>query len=54
MVKSVQEAKAGKVEHGTKVVPNQIAAARLKTGLSQIQIAFTHPKIIRERLEIRG
>ena len=85
LLKSVKEMKAGKAARVTKVAPNQVAAARLKTGLSQIQfaqalqisprtlqeweqgrrepsgaaraliqIAFSHPKIIRERSETRG
>ena len=85
LLKSVQEMKAGKAARVTKVIPNQVAVARLKTGLSQIQfaqalqvsprtlqeweqgrrepsgaartliqIAFTYPKIIRERLEMTG
>ena len=84
LLKSVKEMKAGRTARVTKVAPNQVAAARLKTGLSQlqfaqalqisprtlqeweqgrrepsgaaralIQIAFSDPKIIRERLEIR-
>ena len=85
LLKSVKEMKARRTARVTNVAPNQVAAARLKTGLSQlqfaqalqisartlqeweqgrrepsgaakalIQIAFSHPKIIRERLEIRG
>ncbi|MCY4211229.1 MAG: helix-turn-helix domain-containing protein [Gammaproteobacteria bacterium] len=80
LLKSVKEMQVGRRARVTKVAPNQVAAARLKTGLSQlqfaqalqisqrtlqeweqgrrqpsgaaralIQIAFAHPKIIRER-----
>ena len=34
LLKSVKEMKAGKAARVTKVAPNQVAAARLKTGLS--------------------
>ena len=36
LLKSVKEMKAGKAARITKIAPNQAAAARLKTGLSQI------------------
>ena len=39
LLKSVKEMKAGVRARSTKVVPNQVAAARLKTGLSQAQFA---------------
>jgi putative transcriptional regulator len=85
LLKSVQEMKAGKAVRITQIAPNEVAAARLKTGLSQtqfaqalqisprtlqeweqgrrepsgaakalIQIAFRHPDVIKEGLEIRG
>ena len=85
LLKSVQEMKAGKAARITKIAPNEVAAARLKTGLSQtqfaqalqisprtlqeweqgrrepsgaakalIQIAFRHPDVIKEGLELRG
>lgn len=37
LLKSVKEMKAGKAARTIKVAPNQVAAARLKTGLSQIR-----------------
>ena len=85
LLKSVREMKAGKAARTTLVEPNKVAAARLKTGLSQlqfaqalqisprtlqeweqgrrepsgaaralIQIAFRHPDVIKEGLEIRS
>lgn len=39
LLQSIKEMKAGKKARTTKVVPNQVAAARLKTGLSQAQFA---------------
>ena len=39
LLRSVKEMKAGKKARATHVVPNQVAAARLKTGLSQAQFA---------------
>jgi putative transcriptional regulator len=85
LLQSVKEMKAGAAARVTKVSLNQVASARLKTGLSQvefakalqisartlqeweqgrrspsgaakalIQIAFRHPEIIKEGLEIRG
>jgi putative transcriptional regulator len=39
LLKSVKEMKAGKKARAAKVIPNQVAAARLKTGLSQAQFA---------------
>jgi len=56
--------KAGKAARATQVAPNEVAAARQKTGLSQaqfakalsgaaqalIQIAFRHPEVIAETL----
>ena len=39
LLQSVQEMHAGKVARATKGVPNAVAAARLKTGLSQSQFA---------------
>ena len=39
LLKSVQEMKAGKAARTTQVAPNKVAAARLKTGLSQLQFA---------------
>ena len=39
LLKSVKEMTAGTKARVTKVVPNQVAAARLKTGLSQAQFA---------------
>lgn len=85
LLKSVQEMKAGKAARITQIAPNEVSAARLKTGLSQtqfaqalqisprtlqeweqgrrepsgaakalIQIAFRHPDVIKEGLELRG
>ena len=85
LLKSVREMKAGKTARATQIAPNKVAAARLKTGLSQlqfaqalqisprtlqeweqgrrepsgaakalIQIAFRHPDVIKEGLEIRS
>ncbi len=85
LLKSVREMKAGKAARITQIAPNEVAAARLKTGLSQtqfaqalqisprtlqeweqgrrdpsgaaralIQIAFRHPEVIKEGLELRG
>ncbi len=39
LLQSVREMKAGKVARVTEVTPNQVAEARLKTGLSQSQFA---------------
>ena len=39
LLQSVREMKAGKVARATPVAPNEVAAARLKTGLSQAQFA---------------
>lgn len=85
LLKSVKEMKAGKAARVTQIASNEVAAARLKTGLSQmqfaqalqissrtlqeweqgrrepsgaakalIQIAFRHPEVIKEGLELRG
>lgn len=39
LLKSVQEMKAGKAARATQIAPNEVAAARLKTGLSQAMFA---------------
>lgn len=39
LLRSVQEMKAGKAARETQVAPNEVAAARMKTGLSQSQFA---------------
>ena len=39
ILQSVREMNAGEVARVTKVAPNAVAAARLKTGLSQLQFA---------------
>ena len=39
LLQSVREMKAGKVARATQIAPNEVAAARLKTGLSQSQFA---------------
>jgi len=39
LLRSVGEMKAGKAARATLVAPNEVAAARLKTGLSQSQFA---------------
>lgn len=39
LLKSIREMKAGKVARATQVAPNEVAAARMKTGLSQVQFA---------------
>jgi len=39
LLQSVLEMKAGKVARATQIAPNEVAAARLKTGLSQSQFA---------------
>ena len=39
LLKSVKEMKAGKAARVTQIAPNQVASARLKTGLSQNQFA---------------
>lgn len=39
LLQSVREMKAGKTARITQVTPNDVAAARLKTGLSQSQFA---------------
>lgn len=39
LLQSVREMKAGKAARATQVVPNEVAAARQKTGLSQAQFA---------------
>ena len=39
LLKSVKEMKSGKAARATQIAPNEVAAARLKTGLSQAQFA---------------
>lgn len=39
LLQSVREMKAGKAARTTLVTPNEVAAARLKTGLTQSQFA---------------
>ena len=39
LLQSIREMKAGKVARATQITPNQVAAARIKTGLSQVQFA---------------
>lgn len=39
LLQSVNEMKAGKAARTTQVAPNEVAAARLKTGFSQSQFA---------------
>ncbi len=39
LLKSVNEMKAGKAARATQIAPNEVAAARLKTGLSQSMFA---------------
>jgi len=39
LLQSVREMKAGKAARATLIAPNDVAAARLKTGLSQSQFA---------------
>jgi putative transcriptional regulator len=39
LLKSVKEMKAGKAARVTQIAPNDVAAARLKTGLTQKQFA---------------
>ncbi len=39
LLKSVKEMKAGKAARMTQIASNEVAAARLKTGLSQMQFA---------------
>ena len=39
LLQSVREMKAGKAARTTRVAPNEVAAARMKTGLSQVQFA---------------
>ncbi len=85
LLQSVKEMKAGQIARSTQVNPNEVAAARFKTGLSQvqfaqalqisartlqeweqgrrqpsgaakalIQIAFRHPEVIKEGIELNG
>jgi putative transcriptional regulator len=39
LLQSVREMKTGKAARVTQIAPNEVAAARLKTGLSQSQFA---------------
>ena len=39
LLKSVREMKAGKAARATSIAPNEVAAARLKSGLSQTEFA---------------
>jgi putative transcriptional regulator len=39
LLTSIREMKAGKAARATQVAPNEVAAARMKTGLSQAQFA---------------
>ena len=85
LLQSVMEMRGGKIARKTQTIPNEVASARMKTGLSQLQfadalhisartlqeweqgrrqpsgaakalieIAFRHPEIIKEGLELRG
>jgi len=85
LLQSVKEMKAGKAARVTNVEPNEVAEARGKTGLTQmefaealnisprtlqeweqgrrkpsgpakalIEIAFRHPEVFREDLELRS
>lgn len=85
LLQSVKEMKAGEAARTSRVEPNEVAKARSKTGLTQlefaevlhisprtlqeweqgrrkpsgpaqalIEIAFRHPEVIREDLELRG
>lgn len=85
LLQSVKEMKAGKAARVTNVAPNEVAEARGKTGLTQmefaealnisprtlqeweqgrrkpsgpakalIEIAFRHPEVFREDLELRS
>ena len=85
LLKAVMEMKAGDAARVTQFAPNEVACARIKTGLSQtqfaealnisartlqeweqgrrqpsgaakalIEIAFRHPEVIKEGLELRG
>ncbi len=85
LLQAVKEMRSGKVARATKIAPNEVAVARLKTGLSQsqfaqalhisartlqeweqgrrkpsgaakalIHIAFRHPEIIKEELQVGG
>lgn len=40
LLKSVREMKAGKVARATQIAANEVAAARLKSGLSQTDFAL--------------
>ena len=39
LLKSIKEMKAGNAARATQIAPNEVASARLKTGLSQTQFA---------------
>lgn len=39
LLQSIREMKAGKAARKTQVAPNQVAEARMRTGLSQVQFA---------------
>ena len=39
LLKSVREMKTGKAARATRIAPNEVAAARLKSGLSQTEFA---------------
>jgi putative transcriptional regulator len=39
LLESIAEMKAGKTARATRVAPNEVAAARMKTGLSQSEFA---------------
>lgn len=39
LLQSIREMKAGNASRTTQIAPNEVAAARLKTGLSQTQFA---------------
>jgi len=39
LLKSVREMKGGKAARATRIAPNEVAAARLKSGLSQTEFA---------------
>ena len=39
LLKSVMEMKAGKAARATQIAPNEVASARMKTGLTQTEFA---------------
>ena len=54
LLQSVEEMKASKAARVTQIAPNEVASARLKAGLSQIQFAEALPAHYRNGSKVAG